>query len=104
MWLKKLMTVSAELMKSAASGEGGKRANVFSAFLGSRPPASPRPSLPPFPCFVIGYSQIIDIRRDSFRFETPAGRGSTQVPGRMSNTITAPASDNPRLPHYPSSA
>jgi hypothetical protein len=46
MWRKKLKTVSAELMKSAPSGERGMNGKVFSGFLGAPPPACPRPSLP----------------------------------------------------------
>ncbi len=56
MWLKKLKTVSAELTKSAPSGESGKNGKVFSGFFGAPPPACPRPSLLPFPGFVIGHS------------------------------------------------
>jgi hypothetical protein len=55
MWLKKLKTVSAELMNSALSGLRGKNGKVFSGFLGA-PPACPCPSLLPFPGFVIGHS------------------------------------------------
>jgi len=57
MWLKKLTTVSAELMTRALSGVRGMRAKVFAGFmgaLGAPPPA--RPSLLPFPGFVIGHS------------------------------------------------
>ncbi len=50
MWLKKLKTVSAEVMTSAPSGERGKSAK------GAPPLACPRPSLLPFPGIVIGHS------------------------------------------------
>jgi len=53
MWLKKLKTVSAEVMTSAPSGERGKSAK-------GAPLACPRPSLLPFPGF-IGHSP--DYRR-----------------------------------------
>jgi hypothetical protein len=53
-WLKKLKTVSAELV-SAPSGQRGKNGKGFSGFFGA-PPAWPRPSLLPFPGFVIGHS------------------------------------------------
>jgi hypothetical protein len=56
MWLKKLKTVSAELTKSAPSGESGKIGKVLSGFFGAAPPACPCPSLLPFPGFVIGHS------------------------------------------------
>jgi hypothetical protein len=56
MWLKKLKTVSAELMKSAPSGERGKNGKVLSGLSGAPPPACRRPSLLPFPGFVIGRS------------------------------------------------
>jgi len=56
MWLKKLKTVSAELMKSAPSGESGENGKVFSGFICAPPAACRRPSLPPFPGFVIGHS------------------------------------------------
>jgi len=38
-WLKKLKTVSAELMKSAPSGERGKNGKGFSGVFGALPPA-----------------------------------------------------------------
>ncbi len=56
MWLKKLKTVSAELIKSAPSGESGKSGKAFSGFNGAPPLAWPRPLLLPFPGFVIGHS------------------------------------------------
>ena len=60
MWLKKLKTVSAELRTSAPSGDRGNSAKAFSGLIGAPSPARPRPSLPPFPSFVIGHPQIIE--------------------------------------------
>ena len=56
MWLKKLETVSAELMKSALSGVRGKSAKDFSGLPWRAAAAWPCPSLPPFFGFVIGHS------------------------------------------------
>jgi hypothetical protein len=56
MWLKKLKTVSAELMKSAPSGERGKNGKGFPGFIGAPPLDCPRPSLLPFPGFIIGHT------------------------------------------------
>ncbi|MGH6850630.1 MAG: hypothetical protein ACREDD_09335 [Methylocella sp.] len=58
-WLKKLKTVSAELMASALSGERGKSGKLLSGFLsalGTPPPSCPRRLLPPIPGFAIGHS------------------------------------------------
>jgi hypothetical protein len=63
MWLKKLKTVSAELMTSALSGESGKNGKGFAGFsgalggLGARPPACLRRSLLPLPGVVIRHSR-----------------------------------------------
>src|SRR5580704_15601021 len=73
-WLKKLTTVSAELMISALSGERGKSGKAFPCFLGASGaplPARPRCPLLPFPGIAIRHPLDCRGRRASFPIDTP---------------------------------
>jgi hypothetical protein len=74
MWLKKLKTVSAELMTSALSGERGKSGKVFAGFpgaFGAPPPACPRRSLPPFPGVAIRFPRLSRLALPRFQLIRP---------------------------------